>query len=98
MIYAELEMIVDSKNTCQGGMSQTRNSKSFAHVTGRTGNIRVGGRVNHANTGVSIKGFVSEKFHFISWAALEICWRFSSRVERKDRFQFHQARSQSSYV
>lgn len=53
---------MDSRNVGPGGVPKAPNQKASAHIAGPTGNIRVGGRADNVNTGISLKRYVSGKF------------------------------------
>jgi len=54
--------MVESRYTSRDGVSRARNPNTYAHISGRTGNIKVGGRADNVNTGISLKRFVSGRF------------------------------------
>jgi len=39
-------------------MYQRPSAKAYAHISEKTGNIKVGGRAGHANTGIMMDGNV----------------------------------------
>jgi hypothetical protein len=56
---SETEIMVNHMDACAGGRYMTPNTKRRAQIGGRTGNIKIGGRAQHASTGISMKGHVS---------------------------------------
>jgi len=52
--------MVESRPTRPGEVPRARQPQRCAHISGRTGNITVGGRADNVNTGISLKSFVSE--------------------------------------
>jgi hypothetical protein len=60
---ADTETMANSMDTIVGGVYPMCNAKRFTRIGGRTGNIKVGGRAQDANTGISVKGHVSCHSH-----------------------------------
>jgi hypothetical protein len=56
---SETEMMVNHMDARVGGRYMMPHTKRRAQIGGRTGNIKIGGRTQHASTGISMKRHVS---------------------------------------
>jgi len=57
--------MVESRPIDPGGAFGAPHSRTYAHISGRTGSISVGGRAVNANTGISLERFVSGKLQYL---------------------------------